>query len=705
MGSEADRRGDRTPGGGDATAAAALAAGLLIAQQVAAKVVRDGFYLSQFAVATLPVAASAGAVLSLGAVAILSRTIGRVPPARALVWMLWSSAALMVTEWAVSLTAPRVAAAMLYAHVAIFGTTVVSGYWALVNEAFDPHAARRAMGRIGTGASIGGVLGAAVTWRASRVVPTPALLVGVAVVVALCAIAIQRLAPGAGERRVVDGGPRDSPWRIFREVPYLRSLGALVASCALLEALLDYTLSAAAVGRFGRGEALVGFFAAFQTTTGLLALLVQAAVVRWSLARLGLAWTLAIHPMGVAALAAVAAAVPRLGTIVVLRATETVLRHSVFRSAYELLYTPLRPHWKRPTKPLVDVGADRLGTIAGSAVTAAALASMGPRAPVALVVLAMASAVAMAAIASRFHRAYVTALVASLRAGVVAVEEAEVEDATTRRALDDAGRREPLAPAPPSPAAPLPASSAPSAPRPPADELRSGDLGRIRAVLAQEVLDPELVAAALPLLGRDELFGDLVPALRRAAPRCTGQLVDALLDESVDPVVRRRIPRVLAFVPTQRAVDGLRAGLDCERLDVRYRSAQALVRQRKRGTVKIDAEAMFAVAAREIAGLTGSGARLEHVFAVLSLALDGEPVEIAFRALQGRDPALRGTALEYLDHVLPAAIRSGLWPVLGADSAVHLAARRSVDEVRDELSRSSWRLASVERRTRGSAAR
>ena len=517
MGSEADRRGDWTPAGGDATAAAALAGGLLIAQQVAAKVVRDGFYLSQFAVSTLPFAVAAGAVLSLGAVAALSRTLGRVSPARTLVWMLWSSAALLVAEWALSLAAPRAAAAMLYAHVAIFGTTVVSGFWALVNEAFDPHAARRAMGRIGTGASIGGVLGAAVTWRASRMVPTAALLLGVAALVALCAIAIRRLAPPAGaERRAIDGAARDSPWRIFREVPYLRWLGALVASCALLEALLDYTLSAAAVARFGRGESLVGFFAAFQTTTGLVALLVQAAVVRWSLARLGLAWTLAIHPMGVAALAAVTAAVPRLGTIVVLRATETVLRHSVFRSAYELLYTPLRPHWKRPTKPLVDVGADRLGTIAGSAVTAAVLAVMGARAPVALVVLALASAVAMAAIALRFHRAYVTALVASLRAGAVAVEEAEVQDATTRQAMDELGRR-----APASPASPPPAPRAETSARP-MDELRSDDLGRIRAVLVHEVLDPALVAVALPLLRRDELFGELVPALRRAAPRCTG---------------------------------------------------------------------------------------------------------------------------------------------------------------------------------------
>ena len=40
---------------------------------------------------------------------------------------------------------------------------------------------------------------------------------------------------------------------------------------------------------------------------------------------------------------------------------------------------------------------------------------------------------------------------------------------------------------------------------------------------------------------------------------------------------------------------------------------------------------------------------------------------------------------------------------LGADSGASLAARRSVDEVREELSRSSWRF-SAEGRARGSAA-
>jgi hypothetical protein len=42
------------------------------------------------------------------------------------------------------------------------------------------------------------------------------------------------------------------------------------------------------------------------------------------------------------------------------------------------------------------------------------------------------------------------------------------------------------------------------------------------------------------------------------------------------------------------------------------------------------------------------------VFSLLSLVLPREPLQIAFRGLQSSDRQLRGTALEYLEGVLPA---------------------------------------------------
>ena len=595
---------------------------------------------------------------------------------------------------------------MVYLHVALFGAAVVSSFWAMVNERFDPHTARHSMGRIGSGASVGGVLGAAATWRALR--------------------------PGAGERpapghrrparrgRADDGAPRargsggaaaggaagggeaEAGWRVLAAMPYLRSLAALVALCALMEALLDYAFSAAAVARFGRGEGLVAFFAAFHVTTGVLSLAVQAVLVRGLLARVGLAGTLTVHSLGVAVLAGVAAAVPRAGALIVLRAAEAVLRHSTFRSAYELFYTPLPPQQKRPAKPLVDVGADRVGTLAGSIATAGVVAVAGHHTSSVLVLLALASALGMVALAWRLHRGYVTALGDSLRAGVVRVEASEVVDATTLHTVQDFRPARPAVPevqaAPPPVARPIDPERARE------EDLRSGDAARIRAVLSEAVLDPALVAIAMPLLGarrpvrrgrpglpprRPALHG---PAHRRAA-RPGGGAGAAPAHSTraglgADPARGRRPARRPGERPARRALP----------LGPGPRPPPPA-----RGGAPSRGDPLRPGRARDRRATGPGGARFDHVFALLSLALDGEPMAIALRALRGSDPGLRGTALEYLDHVLPARIRAALWPRLGV-TAAETASRRTVDEVRGELLASSWHATAAERRMRNSAA-
>ena len=64
-----------------------------------------------------------------------------------------------------------------------------------------------------------------------------------------------------------------------------------------------------------------------------------------------------------------------------------------------------------------------------------------------------------------------------------------------------------------------------------------------------------------------------------------------------------------------------------------------------------------------------AGQSLAHVFTLLSLVLPTAPLQIAYRGLHTDDPKLRGTALEYLEGVLPQDIRQRLWPFLGPRAA------------------------------------
>ncbi len=56
--------------------------------------------------------------------------------------------------------------------------------------------------------------------------------------------------------------------------------------------------------------------------------------------------------------------------------------------------------------------------------------------------------------------------------------------------------------------------------------------------------------------------------------------------------------------------------------------------------------------------------------------------------MRGSDRALRGTALEYLENVLPDGLRAALWPHLG-ERAPRARAPRPRDDVMNELLSSS----------------
>jgi ATP/ADP translocase len=137
---------------------------------------------------------AAAALLSLAAVVASSRAMTRWPPARVLPAALAASGVLLVFEWLLSMVAAPAAAVVVYLHVAVFGATLVSGFWLLLGERFDPHSAKRALGPVGAGANAGAVVGGLLAWLAGRQMGTAATLPVLAVVSGLCWLAVRRVA-------------------------------------------------------------------------------------------------------------------------------------------------------------------------------------------------------------------------------------------------------------------------------------------------------------------------------------------------------------------------------------------------------------------------------------------------------------------------------------------------------------------------------
>jgi ATP/ADP translocase len=257
-----------------AVIAGMVAAGALIAQQVAGRATRDTLFLSSFSVTSLPYVMIAAAVVSAAAVMAFSAALSRRSPAQILPLALAAGTVLLLAEWGLSIVSPRLAAVAVYLHMAAFGATVVSGFWSVVNERFDPHTARRVMGDITLGASLGGVGGGLLAWAAAGVVPVPSMLALMAAFNVISLLALRRLgAPvrSAGDRRAPPPAEATGPLsglRVLQEVPYLRDLALMVALGAATEALLDFALNRTAVAAFPDRAALMSFFALFHTGVG-----------------------------------------------------------------------------------------------------------------------------------------------------------------------------------------------------------------------------------------------------------------------------------------------------------------------------------------------------------------------------------------------------------------------------------------------------
>ena len=675
--------------------AGAIAAAAMIAQQVAGKAARDALYLSSFDVETLPVMMAASAVVSLIAVLWLSRMMVRHSPARVLPIVFVVSGAAFLAEWALSFPAPRLAAIVFYLHTALFGAVILSAFWSLINETFVPHTGKGAVALITGGGTLGGVLGGLAAWSVSGAIPVPAMLPALAIVNLACVWGVFRLrrarvaAPALlSEER---DAPRFAPLRLLRDSPYLRSLALVVGLGAVTSGLLDYVFSAAAVRTYPRGPELLAFFSLFWLVVSVLSFAWQILLGRFALQTLGLATTVALLPAGVVLGGLAALLVPGLWSTAILRGGEATQRNSLFRAAYELLYTPLPEETKRSTKTWIDVGFDRLGTLAASAIALLVVyVSSAARADAIIIIVATGCALFGVAVTRALHRGYVAMLEQGLRhaaeelepsapALVHPQEKIEVRDQIVEQ-LDEL-RAEDLT-------AFEPATAEVSGGLTPASEgeqsslvqavgdLASGNAARIRKVLGTEApLATPLLAFAVLLLADQDVHLDAIRALRRVAATATGQLVDALCDPSVAFDIRRRIPRVLSQCLTQHAADGLLRGLDDERFEVRYACGRALMKLTPNSGITISRDNVIAAVEREgkrakaawesqvlddeNSEAPGLSDRLlhdridrgmEHVFNILGLHFDAESLRTAFNALHTEDAQLRGTALEYPRH-------------------------------------------------------
>ena len=680
---------------------ASFTAGALIAQQVVGKAVRDALFLTTFSAADLPGMMIVGALLSLSSAAALSRMLQRHGPRRILPVLFTVSAAAFVGEWLIGFSRTATMTVAFYLHMALLGPALISAFWSLVNEHYDPYNAKRAVARIAGGSTVGGVIGGLAVWRVANLIALHDLLLAMAGIHLACLAGT--LLMQATMRATRDARPAAPPaadagrgLRALVRTPLLRNLALIVAVGSATSSLLDYLLSSTASQVLGKGAPLLAFFSLFWLSVAVASMAVQFTLGERVLGRLGLAKNIGALPGLLIVGGATALALPSLASYVVIRGFEAVQRNTLYRSAYELFYTPVAEARKRAAKALIDIGFDRLGTVVGAGLVALFLATDHAHVSRLVLVSIVALSVATLPVSRRLRANYIAALEGGLR------------DTASSAALSAVAPADPDEPRGASPAeddevATVPVSLGEG---PIADALRDPDAvvdGRTwidgpaeAAVAGLDALGPRAaqpaVAYAIMLLAHRQRDADALRALTRIAPAIAGQLADVLVDPDADLLVRRRVALVLAHTGTQRGVEALLLGMTDGRFEVRYACSRALMQLvTHHPRLEVDRAKLLRALLVELDHRTRQSPRpvfvpdpmeeapvfvaprlhpaadyaIDHVFTVVGLHIDRDQLLMAYRALHQDDVRQRGTALEYLETILPSDFRDAVWPFVG----------------------------------------
>ncbi|HWM85969.1 MAG TPA: HEAT repeat domain-containing protein, partial [Kofleriaceae bacterium] len=339
----------------------------LVGSHAVLETARDALFLSSIPAARLPFVYLAIAGVSLAAVQLHAR-IGRRWPARsALSGSIAIAAAGTFAFWALL---PRLGASGLYALYiwsGVISTIALLQFWTLLGGSFSIQQAKRLYAPIGLGSVLGATAGSALAGALSGLAAAHNLVLVAAAGFAASAIAPRWLresgAPEAEPEREL-GALMDAA-RVALQHPYARRLVGLTVLAAAVAAVADYLFKSTAAASLAPGD-LVQFFAVVYATLNAASFLVQLALVQPALRRLGPLGSIAVLPLLLAAGGAGFAAAAGLTAALLVKGGDGALRHTLHRTASELLFVPLAPWARARVKALADSIGQRGGQCVAS---------------------------------------------------------------------------------------------------------------------------------------------------------------------------------------------------------------------------------------------------------------------------------------------------------------------------------------------------
>jgi AAA family ATP:ADP antiporter len=275
-----------------------------------------------------------------------------------------------------------------FVWISIFNLFVVSVFWALVVDVFNPEQAKRLFGFIAAAATIGAICGSSITASLARHVPVELLLIGAALLLEVAVIAVRGLSrlsaalharPDERGEQPIGGSLLAGLVNPFRS-RYLANISLFILLFAITSTFLYFQQATLVRDNFHDRASQTAFFAQIDLAVNVLTLIVQLFFTGRILGFLGVGLTLMVLPLLTMFGFGTLALMPAISTLVVFQVLRRSSDYAIARPTREVLYTVVPREDRYKAKNFIDTVVYRAGDQIGAwSYALVAMLGFGPR--------------------------------------------------------------------------------------------------------------------------------------------------------------------------------------------------------------------------------------------------------------------------------------------------------------------------------------
>jgi AAA family ATP:ADP antiporter len=288
-------------------------------------------------------------------------------------WFLFPSGEKANTKW-------LLVAFWMWAN--LFVVVLVTQFWILVNDVFNPREAKRLIGFFGSGGILGGIFGGLTTTILAKLnVSNKSLLLIASGILFLCVFGVNYIFVWQRKRQILSveetriyTSVGKEPQKVgfkdcfdtVRKDYYLKLLAAVVIVTGIVSIFIDWQSKSIVYEANPFGGKLTIFFGLFNTGSLIFAFLFQFFMTSKIIKRYGIRFALLLYPLILFLLSLGIAIWPILAFAVTIKASDKSLSFSINQSARELLYIPVSPDIKYKAKIFIDMFLNRFADSLGA---------------------------------------------------------------------------------------------------------------------------------------------------------------------------------------------------------------------------------------------------------------------------------------------------------------------------------------------------